>query len=216
MTAELHPENPALEVEDPELLALAPPLSLRRWATFLVMAVTAACALILAFMLRLDVAYVFSAQEPRPLGDVLAVSADSLPSNGYVRLRGVPMIAHSVRYQRALGGGEYVAFPLAGQREVWVQVPVEEGGDRDAAFQRSEFDGRLVRMGDLGGRFASVREYLAGPMRQPVDADTYVLLAEDTPSEAYWAIGLVLLLIAFVVVDAMLLLRWFRPLPLDQ
>lgn len=219
MTAELHPQDPyapGLEAADPELLAIAPSMPIARWATFVVMAVTAACAVILAFMLRLDVAYVFTSDAPRVLGDVLGVSPDALPRNGYVRLRGVPMVASSVRYTRAVGGGQYVAFALAGQRDVWVQVPIEDGADPEQPFTRSEFDGRLVRMRDLGGRFEAVREYLAGPMHQPVDGDAFVLLADETPSDAIWAIGLVLLVIGFVVVDALLLLRWFRPLPLDQ
>lgn len=217
MTAELHPQtHAAIEPEDAELLALERPLSLGRWATFAVMAFTAACACALALMLRLDAAYVFAPTEARALGDVLAIAPGTLPPNGHVRLRGVPMTANAVHYRRALGGGEYVAFPLAGQRDVWVQVPVDESGDRDAAFRREQFEGRLVRMGDLGGRFASVRAYLAGTMRQPVDADTWVLLADETPIGSIWAIGLVLLMVGFVLLDAWLLLRWFEPLPLDQ
>lgn len=216
MTAKSHIDDlTQLEAADPELLALAPSLSLARWGTFFFMALTASCALMLAFVLRLDVAYLFAPEAPRALGNVLAVSADSLPVNAHVRLEGAPMVATSVRYRRALGGGEYVAFALAGQRDVWVQVPVASG-EGDRIFARSSFQGRLVRMRDLGGRFDSVQRYLAGVMRQPVDGDAYILLADEAPSDALWAAALVLLVLGFVFVDAYLLLRWFRPIPLDQ
>jgi hypothetical protein len=200
-------------------LSVSGTLSWRRWGTFFVMALTAACAMILALMLRLDVRYVFASATPSVLGNVLQVDPANLESNRYVRLEGAPMVSNAVYYEHALGGSEFVAFALAGQRDVWVQVPIEpteSGSTREAAsgaFARREFEGRLVRVGDLGSRFDSVRGYVAGSLHQPMDGESWVLLADEEPADYGWAIAIVLLVIGFVFVDAWLLLRWFKPLP---
>jgi len=200
------------ETLDPELLALAPPLSIRRSLTLLVMAFTATCALLLALMLRLDVAYLFTPSAAANVGDVLSADRSSLPSNRLVRIDGAPMASNAVYYQRAFGSREYVAFSLAGQRDVWVQVPVEDGAEL-AAFDRRSFEGRLVRVGDLGGRFDAVSGYLAQTLHQPIDESAYILLADERPQSAFWALALVALVLSFVVIDAVLLVRWFKPLP---
>ena len=103
---------------------------------------------------------------------------------------------------------------MAGQRDVWVQVPVQTD-DRQAALGQREFEGRLVRVGELGGRFDAVRRYMSGSMHRPMDADSWVLLAEEAPSDSIWSILAVLLVLGFVAVDAWLILRWFTPLPLE-
>lgn len=210
-----HPVDPSLdEALDPELLAIAPPLSIRRYATLVVMAFTATCALLLAFLLRLDVAYLFTSATATEVGDVLSADRAGLPSNRFVRIEGAPMASNAVYYQRALGGGAYVTFSLAGQRDVWVQVPVDDG-EPMAAFARRSFEGRLVRVGDLGGRFEAVSGYLAGTLHQPIDEGAYLLLADERPTDAWWALALVALVLSFVVIDAVLLVRWFSPLPVE-
>lgn len=178
------------------------------------MAFTAACALLLAFLLRLDVAYAFTPAGASAVGDVLSADRAALPTNRLVRIEGAPMASNAVFFRRALGGGEYVTFSLAGQRDVWVQVPVEEG-ERMRALSQHSFEGRLVRVGDLGGRFDAVSAYLSGTLHQPIDDSAYLLLAGERPSNAWWAIALVALVLSFVAIDAYLLVRWFRPLPLD-
>lgn len=201
---------------DEELLRLeaSPAMTWRRWGTFLVMAFTAAAATCLALMLRLDVAYVFAPSTPHAIGNVLAADVSELPSNRFVRLEGAPMMSNAVYYEHAVGGDEFMAFCLAGQRDVWVQVPVSEGS-HDAALARREFEGRLVQVRDLGTRFDSVRNYVTGTLHQPMDGDSWVLLADEEPSGSLWSILAVALVIGFVLVDAWLVLRWFKPLPVE-
>lgn len=200
-----------LEPVDAELLAIPASIAWTKVATFVAMAFTAACALALALTVRADVAYFFSSSRPVDAGNVLSASAGELPLGQYITLRGEPMASNAVTYERAMFGGRYVAFALAGQRDVWVQVPV--GDDASVAMRRGEFRGRLVPAGELGLRFDAVREYLAGTMGQPVSPSTLVLLADEPPRAALSALALVVFALLVVVIDALLLLRWFRPLP---
>lgn len=118
------------------------------------------------------------------------------------------MMSRAVRYRRVLTGGEYVVFPLAGQRTVYVQVE-----DREDAIGRNEFSGRLVTFAQLGGRMSAVRGYLGREMDLPVSGESFVLLADEGPGSYAWAFMLAALCLLFVLIDVLLLLRWFRPLP---
>ena len=119
---------------------------------------------------------------------------------------GSSMMSGTVRYRRVVTGESYVVFPLAGQRTVLVQM-----SESAASEPRTTYSGRLVRFADLGGRMATVRDYLATTMEMPVTPETYVLLVDETPGSCVWAVALALLSAIFVLVDVMLIVRWFRP-----
>ena len=68
----------------------------------------------------------------------------------------------------------------------------------------------------LGGRFSNVRSYLETRMNQPVSADSFVLLADETPSSYAWSLALVVFAGLIALLDLWLILRWFRPLPQDS
>lgn len=193
---------------DPELLALPAPPRGRRIATLTVMALVVALAMGLAVSLRHDLAYFFSSSEVLDLGDASALDRARLESNSHVRISGTPMISRAVRYRRMLTGECYIVFPLAGQRTVYVQVE-----DRSDALARTEFSGRLVAFGQLGHRMSAVSSYLGDELSLPVSNESYVLLADQSPRSYSWALFLVALCVLFVVIDIVLLLRWFRPLP---
>jgi len=197
---------------DEELLALpAPPRGERLLAMGLMAAVVAA-ALGLLSSLSADVAYRFSAAQAVDLGSVVDLDLSTLQTNAYVRVRGAPMLAHAVRFERALSGQLYAVFPLAGQRQVFVQVPAEALSD-PARVAQGDWSGRLLSFGQLGGRYRSVRQYLSERMGLPVSAESFVVLAEEAPATYDWALALSGLCVAIIALMAWLLLRWFRPLP---
>ncbi|HJK92923.1 MAG TPA: hypothetical protein RMH26_19480, partial [Polyangiaceae bacterium LLY-WYZ-15_(1-7)] len=138
---------------DPELMALPAPARGRRLATMSVMALAVAGALALLASLRADLAYYFAADAPADLGEATELDPAALESNRYVRISGSPMASRTVHYSRLLGGSHTV-FPLAGQRRVLVQVDAEGAAD-DRTLARREFSGRLVTVGELGGRFGA-------------------------------------------------------------
>ncbi|MCB9661504.1 MAG: hypothetical protein H6726_27905 [Sandaracinaceae bacterium] len=204
-----------LDETDPELLALpAPPRGLRM-ATLSMMAVVVAAAVSLALSLRADLAYFFGQNEVTLLGSATALDPAQLVPNTYVQVEGSPMLSTAVRYRRVLGSDHYTLYPLAGQRNVYVQVAYEDA-DQERLATRREFTGRLVTFGQLGGRFTSVRHYLETRMDQPVSADSLVLLADEPPSSYAWALAVAVLAVLIGLLDSWLILRWFRPLPQNE
>jgi hypothetical protein len=205
------PAAPDRSAVDEQLLALPAPPRGRRLVAMACMAATVAAALGLLAQLRLDVAYFLSSDRALDLGNVTSVDLSELGSNVYVRVRGTPMLSRMVRYERALSGVGYAVFPLAGQRQVFVQVPDAAVDDPTRAAQ-GEFSGRLMTFGELGGRFRAVRQYFAGDLGLPVTAESFVVLAEEPPSAYSWTLGLAALCLAIIALLCALMLRWFRPL----
>jgi hypothetical protein len=191
---------------DPELLTLPAPPSGQRFATMALMAFVVVVALSLMASLRRDLGFFFSAGGVQELGDVTTVTGASLTPNTLVSIEGTPLSAGAVHYRRVVTGESYVVFPLAGQRTVFVHLP-----EAEASSPRTEYVGRLVRFSDLGSRLGSVRDYLADTMDMPVTGESYVLLVDETPGTYWWAVGLALLCALFVLVDVLLIVRWFRP-----
>lgn len=206
---------PGRDETDPELLALpAPPRGLRV-ATLTMMAAVVAAALSLAISLRADLSYFFGQADVVVLGSATSLDPARLVPNSHVQIEGSPMLSTAVRYRRMLGSDHYTLYPLAGQRNVYVQVAYEDE-DQERLATRREFTGRLVTFGQLGARFSSVRTYLETRMDQPVSADSLVLLADEPPSSYAWSLGVVLLAVLIALLDSWLILRWFRPLPQDE
>ena len=202
---------PAAEAVDEELVALPGPPRGRRLLSMAAMAAVVIAAMGLLVHLREDVAYSFAGARTADLGDVNAVELADLETNRYVRVRGTPMFSRMVRFDRAISGRQYAVFPLAGQRQIFVQVPVEALQDPARAAQ-GEFSGRLLTFGQLGGRFRVVREYLSRDLGMPVTAESFVVLAEEPPSSYGWALGMSALCLAIIALTSWLLLRWFKPI----
>lgn len=191
---------------DPELLALPAPPPGRRFATMALMALVVVVALALVSSVRSDLSFFFARDAIQDLGDVTTVAAASLTPNTMVTVEGTPLTAGAVHYRRVMTGDSYVVFPLAGQRTVFVHLSEEA-----ARNPQTSYSGRLVRFADLGGRLSSVREYLATTMDMPVTPESYVLLVDETPASCWWAVALAILAALFVLLDVMLIVRWFRP-----
>jgi hypothetical protein len=200
---------------DPELVALPAPPKGRRLAAMTVMALTVVASLALVGSLRADIAYFFAPATVVDLGEVTAVDPAALEPNTFVRVSGTPSAAHTVRYGKLLSSTTYAVFPLAGQRDVFVQVPVA-GAEEERSLARREYAGRLVTFGQLGGRFSQVRQYLGDAMGVPVSSESFLILADEPPGSYGWALVLAALCLLFVLVNVVLMLRWFRPLPAGE
>jgi len=187
-----------------------PPRARRLWAMTL-MAAVVALALGLATSVRSDMAYALLPNQAQPLGEAVALDPATLPSNAYVVVRGTPMLSGMVRFEVGLFGAEHVVFPLAGQRNVFVQVSAESLRDPRSAAN-TEFAGRIITFGELGGRFRVVREFLARRLNMPVTPATYLVVADDPPRGHAWSLFFGAFCIAVVVLNVWLFSRWFRPL----
>jgi hypothetical protein len=205
----VHPAPPTASDEvDPELLALPAPPPGQRVATLAVMALAVAVASAIPSALRHDIAYFFASSAVSQVGDAARLEPATLSSNSFVEVSGTPMASRVVRYRRLLSGETFVVFPLAGQRTVFVHMPESEMGR-----PRPSYAGRLVTFGEMGGRLDGVRGFFARELEAPVTEESFVLLVDESPPTAWWALALTLLCVVFVGVDLWLLVRWFRPLP---
>ena len=211
---EEQPLNHLVDGVDPELIALGAPPKNRRFATITVMALAVAASVAMLTTLRADIGYFFESDRAVALGEATAVGAAAFQANSYATIGGTPMASASVTYSRIIGSAEYAVFPLAGQRRVFVHVPVESQRDA-AASARREFTGRMVTFGQMGGRLDAVRHYMSQQLGMPISAESYVLLADEPPGAYWWALALAVLCIFFVLLNLMMLVRWFKPLRLD-
>lgn len=199
---------------DDELVGLAAPARGARVAVLTSIAFACVAALGTLLLLRADLAYFFAPRAPAELGEAAALAPATLDSNRYVHVLGTPMLSRAVRAEQRFGSEQIVVFPLAGQRAIFVQVPTSALVDAHEGARR-EWTGRLVRFGDLAGRFSSVRSALRTELSTAVSSETYLLIADDAPGSN----PTVLLVTAFcaliIVVNAIFAWRAFRPLPVD-
>ncbi|MBX7196041.1 MAG: hypothetical protein K1X94_28555 [Sandaracinaceae bacterium] len=203
----LQPAPVVADEVDPELLALPAPPEGRRIATMAVMALAVVVALGLTSALRHDVAYFFASSAVSDVGNAAELAPATLASNSFVQVEGTPMASQVVRYRRLLSGETFVVFPLAGQRTVFVHMP-----EAAMASPRATYSGRLVTFGEMGGRLDGVRSFFSHELSAPVTTESYVLLVDESPPTAWWALALSLFCVLFVLVDVWLLVRWFRPI----
>jgi hypothetical protein len=202
--------RPAPSAVDPELLTLPAPPQGRRNATLVLMAFVVTCSLALIGSLRHDLSYFalsFSGAPAAELGDVNDLDPATLVPNSYVQVDGLPLSAAAVRFRRVLSGTEYVVFPLAGQRTVFVSMPADQLDE-----PRASWAGRLVTFRQLGGRMTAVESYFSESLGMPVTGESYVLLLGETPSDSVWSVLLSLLCLAFIGANTYLIVRWFRPI----
>lgn len=203
----------AADAADPELIALPAPPRGRRLLAMTLMAAVVVGAAGLIGQIRADVAYFFQPSAVIDLGQARDMDVASLPTNAFVRLRGTPVLSKMVKFTLPLTGSEQAVFPLSGQRHVFVQVPLADLDDADKGA-RGEFFGRLVTFGTLRGRLAAVQGYLHDAMGMPVTSESFVLIADEAPESYLWAPLLAIVCLLFITTAVILMLRWFRPLPL--
>jgi hypothetical protein len=197
---------------DPELLALPAPPRGRRLVAMTLMAAVVGLSVGLATSVRPDVSYALQTDEAQALGDVTALDPAALTSNHFVRVRGTPMLGGMVHFKSGVFGTEQVVFPLAGQRNVFVQMEASALSDARSG-SRNEFAGRLITFGELGGRFRVVREFLAREVGMPVTGETFLLVADDPPATHAWSLFFAAFCLGLIALNVWLFSRWFRPLP---
>jgi hypothetical protein len=205
------PAATAVEAIDPELLALPAPPKGRRLLAMTLMAAVVGLSLGLGASVRTDLAYTLQPDRAAALGDAGQLDPIKLVSNSFARVSGTPMLSGMVRFKTGMFGTERVIFPLAGQRNLFVQVDAASLADPRTSA-RTEFAGRLLTFSDLGARFRVIREYLTRSMAMPVSGDTYLLVADDPPATHAWSVLFAVFCAGIVAFNVWLFSRWFRPI----
>lgn len=199
--------------DEADLGELPRPPRVMRTVTVVVMVITALLASWLAASLWPEALYVLRAPAAADVG-VLPLAPLGEHDGGFVRgyaeLDGVP----TVSYQRPLESGHYrvalAAAPAEKQgHRVWVVYRVPEAHDGPRFVPPRLVAGRLTKIADLGVRFQGVSGVLAE--LGGVQSGDWVLVDGETPSAVGWVLGLEVLLLLFVVFNAVSAIRVLRP-----
>lgn len=198
------------ELIDEVLVGLpAPPRARRRVLSALLSGIAVA-SLFLAWQLKDDALYALSPSTPAALGDGRNATPGAIGLNRLVSLQAAPSISGAVQYSRWLFPGEHVVFPVAG-REGAAPLYVQVSRESADAMARGEFQGRLIRFGGAGGRYAGVGRFLHDRMGVGVGRDTWLVVDGASPRSMLWAPALMTLLLALALSDLTLLARLIRP-----
>lgn len=190
------PESDAIS-PDPELLALPAPPKGERTATVLLMAITAAAALLMAISLRGEARYVLSPGEPLELGDLSTMHPGAELANRYVRAGALLGTGGAIKYGRAAEGDSFRLAPVAGNPKIWVELRVPEGFEGPRFVPPTSFAGRLVPFHEAGIRHVGLARSVQEQTEIVVPDDAWILVDGTSPRASRWALALTALFVAF-------------------
>jgi hypothetical protein len=200
-----------LDALDPELLALPDPPRRERTLTILLLALTACASCAMSLALRGDVAYAFSAPVALDVGELRDLNvAVSVPTNRFVRGHGTLGAAGAIRFERPFESDSYRVSPVAGRRDLWVEVQVPSGEESGRYVPPTSFAGRLVPFDEAGPRHRGLLSAIGATTGEAVPAGARVLVEGEVPSRARWAVALAAVFFAFAVWNALAIVRLVR------
>jgi hypothetical protein len=121
-------------------------------------------------------------------------------------------VTKAIRYKRPLERDSYRLAALDGNSSIWVQVRVPEHEEGPRFVPPASFVGRLVPVSDLGLRQRGLRDAVGEAGLEPPRDDAWLLLDGESPQGTRWAIGLLVLLLAFTAFAVVGLLKLGRPI----
>jgi hypothetical protein len=198
------------DAEDPELIALPSPPRRERTLALLVLAATAIASCLMTLALRGDVAYALSASAPISLGDLRDVNPGAIADNRFVQGQGALGAAFAVRFERPFEGDTYRVSPVAGRRDVWVEVRVPAGEENGRYIPPTTFAGRFIRFEDAGPRHRGLANAIAATTGQAVPAGARVLVDGEAPADARWAVALGALFLGFALWNVAAIAKFVR------
>ena len=206
------PSNPAETHADHELAELPPPRRPWRRTTLAVLALSAVGSIALAVSVLPDVAYSIRGGDPVGLGELGTKGLDRHLANRWVQGQGQLSVTKAIRYKRPLERDSYRLAALEGNPRIWVQVRVPEHEEGPRFVPPASFVGRLVPVSDLGLRQRGLRDAVGEAGLEPPRDDAWFLLDGESPQGTRWAIGLLVLLVAFTAFAVVGLLKLGRPI----
>ncbi len=195
---------------DPELLALPDPPKQGRWATVALLLFTALASALMVFALRQDVAYAFASQVPRELGDAGLVPLHTMAGNELVHVRARLGAAGAIRYERPFESVSFRLAPVAGHPNIWVEHHVPEGAESGRFAPPQEFSGRLVPFTKAGPKHRGLERSIAASTGHVVPEGAWLVVEGERPSNARWAVALVLMFAAFSAWNLVTLVKLLR------
>jgi hypothetical protein len=209
----------AREEVDPELVALPDPPKKERTFTVLLLAVTAVASLAMIVALRADAAYAFASPSPAGLGELRLVAmgatgatgaTSALEPNRFVQAEGMLGAAGAIRYEHPFGSDSYRVSPVAGRRDLWVEVRVPAGQENARYVPPTSFAGRLVPLDSAGPRHRGLAESVRAVTGEAVPEGAWLIVDGEQPADARWAIALMVLFGAFAVWNGVAIAKILR------
>jgi hypothetical protein len=200
---------------DPELLALPDPPRRERTLTVVVLAVAALLSLAMVFALRRDVAYAIGGMRgstPADVGDLHAATDATLAGceNRYVRSEALLGAAGGIRYERPFVDDTFRTLPVAGRRDVWVDVRVPAGQETGRWEPPRSFVGRLVRFEAAGPRHRGLASAIERASSTEVPAGAWLVIDGEAPDKARWTILLAAMFLGCAVWNLIAITRIVR------
>jgi hypothetical protein len=197
---------------DPELASLPGPPRRGQALTVVILAVAAAAALAMAAAVRGEIAYAIARRTPVTLGDLRTATPDMLAQadNQFVRAEGLLGAAGGIRYERVLVEDTFRTLPVAGRRDVWVDLRVPAGHENGRWEPPTTLLGRLVRFEEAGPRHRGLRAAIDQSTHAAVPAGAWLLVDGEAPQDARWAIVLAALFVGCAAWNAVAIGRILR------
>jgi hypothetical protein len=178
--------------------------------TLLVLAATAIASCLMTLALRGDVAYAWSASAPFLLGDLRDANAEGALDNRFVQGHGTLGAAFAIRFERPFGSDSYRVSPVAGRRDLWVEVRVPAGEENGRYMPPTSFAGRLIRFDDAGPRHRGLASAIAAATGEAVPSGARVLVDGETPEGARWSVALAALFLGFALWNVAAIAKFVR------
>jgi hypothetical protein len=171
---------------DPELVALPAPPRRERTLTLVVLGVAAVTALAMVFALRYDVAYALTRSVPSSVGDLRVASSAMLApyENRPVRAEAMLGVAGGIRYERLLSEETFRTVPVAGRRDIWVEVRVPAGQESGRWEPPRSFTGRLVHFDAAGPRHSGLANAIERTTHERMLSGAWLLVDGEEPADA--------------------------------
>ncbi len=119
--------------------------------------------------------------------------------------------AGAIRFERPFESDTYRLSPVAGRRDLWVEVRVPQGEESGRYVPPTSFAGRLVAFDKAGPRHRGLVTAIEAATHEAVPAGAKVIVDEEAPAKARWAVALAAVFLAFALWNAAAIARLVRP-----
>jgi hypothetical protein len=195
---------------DPELVALPDPPKKERTLTVLLLALTALASMAMLIALRGDARYAFASATPTEAGDLHVAQVASFEANRFVHAQGMLGAAGAIRYEHAFESDSYRVWPVAGRRDVWVEVRVPAGAENARYVPPTSFTGRLVPLDSAGPRHRGLAASVRAVTGEEVPDGAWLVIDGEQPADARWAVALMFLFAGFALWNGVAIARILR------
>jgi hypothetical protein len=155
--------------------------------------------------------YAFSGGPPADLGNLTHASPGPELSNSWVRGEALLGTEGAVRYGRPLESDTYRLAPVAGNKNIWVQIRIPAGMEGPHFVPPTSFVGRLVPATSAGLRHQGLVSSVSEASNEQIPEGAWLLIDGEAPPTTRWVLGVIVLFISFAAFSLYGLGRLLKP-----